>query len=195
MFALAIGSVIAGVLISTLGVAWALVIAGVLVPAVLVGAWSRIGALDRDARPPDPEALALLRHLAIFAPLSAPSIERILAELTWVDTPAGHVLIREGDAGDRFYVLAEGRVEVTVRGERVADRGVGDHFGEIALLRDVPRTATVTALTPLRLIAIERDRFLEAVTGHPQSRQSAEAVADERLSLDADARKEDNETP
>ncbi len=97
-----------------------------------------------------------------------------------LDVPAGHVVIHQGEPGDRFYVVAEGRAEVVRDGVAIAVRGPGDHFGEIALLRDVPRTATITALTPLRLIAIERDRFLEAVTGHSRSREHAEAVAAER---------------
>lgn len=181
MFSLAIGSIITGALVSAFGVAWALVLEGLLVPAVLLLVWTRLSALDRNARQPDPEALALLRRLPIFAPLSAPSIERILAELTWLDVPSGRVLIREGETGDRFYILAEGRVEASIHGEPVGVQGAGDHFGEIALLRNVPRTATVTALTPVRLVAIERERFLEAVTGHPQSRASAEAVAEALL--------------
>ncbi|MEO8273861.1 MAG: MFS transporter [Chloroflexota bacterium] len=181
MFSLAIGSLITGALVAWFGVAWALVLEGLIVPAVLLLVWVRLGALDRDARPPDPEALSLLRRLPIFAPLSAPTIEHILAELTWLRVPPGEVVVREGDPGDRFYILAEGEVMVSIRGESVGARGAGEHFGEIALLRSVPRTATVTAMTPLRLIAIERERFLEAVTGHPQSRASAEAVADALL--------------
>ncbi len=180
-FALAIGSVAAGLLIAFVGVGSALVVAGLFVPAVLVLLWRQLGAIDRDARAPDPEALNLLRRLPIFAPLSAPAIERILAELTRVEVATGETVIREGEPGDRFYVIAEGRVDVTAGGSHVNEQGVGDYFGEIALLRDVPRTATVTALTSLRLIAVERDVFLEAVTGHPQSRLSAEAVAAERL--------------
>jgi CRP-like cAMP-binding protein len=92
-------------------------------------------------------------------------------------------VIREGEPGDRFYVLVEGATSVSVAGKPVSRGGPGDHFGEIALLRHVPRTATVTAVTPLRLIAIERGPFLEAVTGHPESRASAEAVAAERLAV------------
>jgi MFS family permease len=181
MFALAVGSLASGLVISTLGVGWALVGAGLLVPAILLAAWFKLGAIDRDARPPDPEALALLRRIPIFAPMSATSIERILAELIRLDIPAGATLIRQGDVGDRFYVLAEGRVRIERDGVLLRENGPGDYFGEIALLRDVLRTATVTALTPLRVIAIERDRFLEAVTGHSQSRQHAEAVVAARL--------------
>jgi CRP-like cAMP-binding protein len=148
-------------------------------------AWIPLRALDRDARAPDPEALALLRRLPIFAPLSAPAIERIMAALVRLEVPAGHVLIREGDEGDRFYVIVEGSVAVSQGGRHLVDRVAGDHVGEIALLRDVPRTATVTAITPLRVLALDRAPFLEAVTGHPQSRAHAEAVATSRLAGDA----------
>ena len=94
--------------------------------------------------------------------------------------PAGAVIIREGDVGDRFYILADGAAGVTRQGEHVVDRARGDYFGEIALLRDVPRTATVTAKTRVRLFVLEREAFLEAVTGHPQSRRAADRIVDER---------------
>jgi len=183
MFALALGTVFTGALIAAFGIASALVLMGLLVPAVIGLAWIRLAAIDHDARPVDPEALTLLRDLPIFAVCSALPMDRILSELTWLDVPAGETVIREGDAGDRFYVLAEGRVRVSVRGKTLSERSPGDYFGEIALLRNVPRTATITALTPLRLIAIERERFLEAVTRHPQSRASVEAVAAERMAI------------
>ncbi|HET9436262.1 MAG TPA: cyclic nucleotide-binding domain-containing protein, partial [Candidatus Limnocylindrales bacterium] len=181
MFALALGSLATGGIIAVFGVGGALVVAGTLVPVVVVVAWLRLAALDRNARAPDPEALALLRAIPIFAPLSAPSIERILGELSRIDVPAGSELIREGDPGDRFYVIAEGRVAVSRSGVPIREEGPGEYVGEIALLRDVPRTATVTALTPLRVIAIERERFLEAVTGHARSRERAEAVVERRM--------------
>lgn len=180
MFALALGSLMSGLLIAVLGVGWALVVVGLLVPTILALAWFKLGAIDRDARVPDPKALALLRGLPIFAPLPAPTIERILAELSWVDVSAGDVLMRQGDPGDRFYVLAEGRVQIVRDDVVIAERDAVDYIGEIALLRNVPRTATVIALTPLRLIVIERDRFLEAVTGHATSREQAEVVVARR---------------
>jgi predicted MFS family arabinose efflux permease len=180
MWALAVGSVGSGLLVAWLGVGPALLITGLFVPSVLALSWVNLSALDRDARAPDPEALGLLRRIPIFAPMAATSIERILAELIRFDVPAGEVLIREGEPGDRFYVVAEGRAQVVRDGVVIAERGPGEYFGEIALLHDVPRTATITALTPMRMIAIERDRFLEAVTGHLRSHEHAQAIAAER---------------
>jgi MFS family permease len=181
MFALALGSVGSAAIVAAVGITGALVATGLFVPFALALAWLPLRALDRHARAPDAEALALLRRMSIFAPLSAPAMERIMANLASLEVPAGHVLIREGDEGDRFYVIVEGTVAVSQGGRHIADRAAGDHLGEIALLRDVPRTATVTATTPLRLLALDRAPFLEAVTGHPQSRARAEAVVEERL--------------
>ncbi|MBI2763479.1 MAG: MFS transporter [Chloroflexi bacterium] len=181
MFALAVGAVASGMLVESIGVSGALLVVGLLVPTVLALTWVQLGALDRNAKAPDPEALELLRRLPIFAPLSAISMEKILADMDWLHVPAGAVVIREGDEGDRFYVIADGRVAVTFGGAHLSMRGPGDGIGEIALLRNVPRTATVTAVTPLRLIVVERVRFLAAVTGHAQSRERAEATADAQL--------------
>ena len=117
----------------------------------------------------------------MFRPLSAPAMERILAGLLRVEVAAGDVVIREREAGEWFYVIEDGRVGVTIDGRPVSERGPGEHFGEIALLRNVPRTATVTALEPLRLLAIARPTFLAAVTGHPSSEASVAAVTDQQL--------------
>jgi CRP-like cAMP-binding protein len=88
--------------------------------------------------------------------------------------PAGAVVCREGDAGDRYYLIAAGRAEVTTGGQIVNELGPGDAFGEIALLRDVPRQATVRAIEDLTLFALERDVFIAAVTGHGESVLRAE---------------------
>ena len=79
------------------------------------------------------------------------------------------MIVREGDSGDRFYIVAEGVVEVSQNGAVLSELGAGGYFGEIALIRDIPRTATVTASTPVVLYALDREDFLAAVTGHPQS--------------------------
>jgi CRP-like cAMP-binding protein len=89
-----------------------------------------------------------------------------------VDAAAGTTVIAEGDRGDRFYIVVDGELEVST-GRRLRR---GDSFGEIALLRDVPRTATVRAVTPVRLDALDKQTFLTAVTGHPGSRAAADGV-------------------
>lgn len=100
----------------------------------------------------------------------------------------GEGVVRQGDPGERFYVVAQGTVEVSADGRPVRTLGPGDHFGEIALLKDVPRTATVTARDDVELVALERDEFVSAVTGNPASAEAADAVIGTRIgSLRSDA--------
>ena len=98
-----------------------------------------------------------------------------------VAVSAGDTVFRQGDHGDRFYIVEDGRCEVSIDGEKVSDAWPGETFGEIALLRDVPRTATVTAVEDTKLLALERDDFIAAVTGHAPSREAADAVIGARL--------------
>jgi CRP-like cAMP-binding protein len=93
----------------------------------------------------------------------------------------GVEVVKEGDHGDRFYVVAEGELEVSTDGRSLSSLGSGDYFGEIALLRDVPRTASVTARTRSVLYALDRDDFLAAVTGYTPSAEAAERVVSARL--------------
>jgi MFS family permease len=182
MLALVIGSVGAAVLIETSGVQTALVVVGAFLPVVILLSSGRLLSIDRSAEAPDAEILRLLREIPFFAPLPAPAMERVMADLIATEAAAGDLLIREGDPGDRFYVIVDGEVAITRRGQHVSEQGPGAYVGEIALLRDVPRTATVTAKTPLRLLALEREPFLLAVTGHPVSHEAARAVATARTS-------------
>ena len=85
-------------------------------------------------------------------------------------------MVEEGMAGDRFYLIKSGVAEVIARGVVVNRLGPGDAFGEIALLRDVPRQATVRAVEDLDLYALEREVFLDAVTGHNEANKLANAV-------------------
>ena len=98
--------------------------------------------------------------MPIFAPLPGGSLETLVNRLIAVPAVAGETIITEGEAGDRFYVIADGQVEVTAGGRHVNTLGPGDYVGEIALIRDVPRTATVTATQSTQLYAFERDDFL-----------------------------------
>ena len=123
----------------------------------------------------------------MFAPLSAQAIERLAANLQPTVAEAGIHLINQGDVGDRFYILEEGRALATVDGHEVARYDAGGYFGEIALLRDVPRTATVTMLTDAQVFALDRTEFLLAVTDHPESLTAAHETVGSRLDATADA--------
>ena len=175
-----IGSFLASLLVVALGPRWTLVIAGVLLPtAALLGRRALI-ALDVGVRIPS-EEMALLRSTRLFAPLPTPMLERLARNLIPMRVPEGTVVIRQGEVGDRYYAIVEGAVEVIEGTRSVTTLGPGGSFGEIALLRDVPRTATVVATTASRLLALDRDEFLRAITGHEAASDAAHGVATERL--------------
>jgi MFS family permease len=180
MLALAIGSIGAAILIEVFDVQTALIVIGAFLPLVVLSSSGRLLSIDRRSEAPDPEILAVLRHIPFFAPLPAPALERVMADVTRSEAPPGTVLIREGDPGDRFFVILDGEVSVSRGNRHVLDQGAGGYVGEIALLRDIPRTATVVAKTPVTLLSLEREPFLLAVTGHPQSHEAARAVAEAR---------------
>jgi MFS family permease len=180
MGAWAVGSSIAAPIKDALGLGWAFAITGGLVPLVTLVWWRRLSTADREAPLPGPE-LELLRSIDMFAPLAESVLERMARNLTEVSIPGGTSIIREGEPGDLFYVIAEGEVRVTVAGEEVARYGPGHFFGEIALLRDVPRQASVSALTDVRLLTLERTHFLTAVTGSRSASTVANSVIDQRL--------------
>src|SRR5687767_6352742 len=176
MAALAAGALLVPLLVETLGIQAALVIVGSLLPALVVLTLRAL--LRADAGRPAPLAqLALLRRTAIFAPLPRPTLEGVAAALESHDAPAGSVLIREGEPGDRVYVIERGEVAVSIAGREVRQLGPGQWFGEIALLRDVPRTATVTARSAVRLYALGREAFLDAMRSRAGGVRGAEAIA------------------
>lgn len=163
--------------------------AALAVLATPVGVLALIGlpAMIRlDARLTAPRGLELLRSMDLFAPLDPRTTEQLARSLNEVRFVAGDVLVREGEEADRFFVVESGRVEVTqadpVRGDRVLrTEGPGEYFGEIGLLRDVPRTATITALEDTVVLTLARDDFLRAVSGHRESSLAAEATIRRRL--------------
>lgn len=174
---LAIGSILVPLLAGAWGPEVAIIAIGAMLPVGVAVAWVGLRAIDRRVRVPVRE-VALLRDSELFAPLAPPELELVAGRTRWMTAERGEVLIREGDPGDRYYVLESGALLVTQRGRflnRLVDRGAG--FGEIALLRSVPRTATVTTEDASVVLVLERADFLEAVTGHPQARDLAERVA------------------
>jgi hypothetical protein len=180
MGTIAIGSITVPLVIIAVGPHAALVVVGLWMPLIVAASWPSLRRADAAAVVHVRE-LTLLRAIPMFAPLAPPTIERLAANLTPVEAPAGRWIIREGEVGDRFYLVDEGELDVLI-GDRIVRReGPGMSFGEIALLRDVPRTASVRAATDSRLLALDRDVFLSAVTGHPRSRTAAETVVTERL--------------
>ena len=167
-----LGAVIASLLIDLTSVNIALVAVGVLCPVLAVAAWRRLRRLDRYIGVVDKE-IELLQSVPMLQPLPLPAIEQLARGLEPVHVFAGQAVFRQGDPADRFYVIEKGRAEVIGDGRLVATLGSGEGFGEIGLLRRVPRTATVRAATDLELYALRCDRFLPVVTGYPLSAREA----------------------
>lgn len=180
LVSLAVGAVLVPVVVSIIGVQGTLVVVALILPVGIAFAWFGLASMDRTSLIPT-RALELLRAVPLFAPLAPPQLESVARRGRWVTVEPGEILIREGETGDAYYVLESGELEFH-QGEtflrRAAERGYG--FGEIALLRDVPRTATVRAVMPSVLLTLGRADFLEVVTGHPQAHAAASRVVAER---------------
>lgn len=174
-----IGSIIAPLLIAAVDIRGALMITGALLPILATLLRRRLAQLD--AVPVPERQLELLRGIELFAPLPQPTLESLAQALTPVRLQAGEEIFRQGDIGDRFYIVSDGEVEVVADGRVVNVTGPGGYFGEIALLRDVPRTATVRGKTEVELLALDRDDFIAAVTGHAASAEAADSVISTRL--------------
>jgi len=184
MAGLAAGALLVPALASLGGSRLALAgVAAVLPLAAVAGARHLLG-VDAEAEVRVVE-IALLRSLPLFAELPAPAIEGLAASLVARDVPAGTELIRQGDRGDAYYAIAAGRVEVRQDGRLIRACGRGDEVGEIALLRAIPRTATVTASTDVTVYELGREPFLAAVLGHAATERQAIRAASELLSGDA----------
>jgi hypothetical protein len=180
MATLAIGSLLAPLLVWVGGLTLAFACVAVTLPLTALVVGRTLLDIDRHATVPVVE-ISLLRSMPLFAPLSPPTLESLARALVSVSVPAGTDVVREGEHGDRFYVIADGELEI-VRGDRVvATRRRGEGFGEIALMYDVPRTATVRARTDAHLYTLEADVFLVAVTGHVSTQRAARELADTRL--------------
>jgi MFS family permease len=180
MATIGLGSIALPPLIEAVGLRWAMALTGALLPAVTVLLWRRILRIDRTAAAPK-RGLSLLRNVPMLAPLSVAAMEHLAEHLSSQAVPSGKRIIGQGDTGDRFYVISEGQFEVTRDGRRVATLGPGDYFGEIALLRDTPRIATVIALADSEVFILERGEFIAAITGHSLSGEAATQIIEDRL--------------
>jgi MFS family permease len=176
-----IGAMVAPLLIDWLGLENAMIVTGISLPLLVALFARRLVRIDATAEAPEHDELRILASIPIFTPLPGASLEHLAGRLVPLRLDPETVIVREGDAGDRFYIVAEGTVEISEYGRPISELGPGGYFGEISLIRDVPRTATATSTTPVVLYALDREDFLAAVTSHAPSAEAAEEVVSSRL--------------
>jgi hypothetical protein len=181
---MAAGSIAAPILVSLIGTRGALLAAAALVPAFALARRRALRAFETGT-PVDARRYELLRNTEIFQPLPVATLERLCNDLEPLEVGNGTEVITQGDRGDRFYLIDEGEVAIIESGVRRCVEGDGSSFGEIALVRDIPRTASVRATCVTRLFSLEREQFISAVTGYPTSVQVADTVIDGYLASNA----------
>ena len=175
-----VGAVVASLVVDAAGVRPALVTVGLLCPLLAAASWRRLRRMDRsiDVRDHD---IDLLHTVPMLGVLPLPAIEQLARGLETVDVRAGQVVFHQGDVGNHYFVIESGEAEVIGDGQVVATLGAGLGFGEIALLRRTRRTATVRAVSELRLRALRSDRFLPVVLGYTPSAREAGSLVDSML--------------
>jgi hypothetical protein len=182
---LALGAVLVRVALALGGIPAALC-APAAVAAVLVAVvWHRLRTIDSVATVPQVE-IQLLRSIPLFAALPAPAIEGIARQLEPLSVAEGAVVVTEGEPGDRYYAVADGELAVSRHGRRLRTLSRADGFGEIALIREVPRTATVTAQSDTLLYVLEKDPFVLSVTGHASTASAATSIITDHLRSHSD---------
>ena len=178
MTAVAVGSIVAPWVVASVGDRTSLVVVGLVLPVLALVFGRRLADIDKTVQPR--EGLKLIDGVPMYAPLSLAIKERVAASLLRVPVRAGETVVQAGGPGHRFYIVGAGQLRIGRAGVHLLDVGPGDYFGEIALLKDVPRTASVTAVVDSVLYALGRDAFLVAVTGHAASVVLARQVVTER---------------
>jgi CRP-like cAMP-binding protein len=166
-----LGALVAPVLASTIGIRWALAIAGLPLPLVVLIGRKLLHRLDATASGRS-RILALLHGVPFLEPLDMAALESLAGRVTHESVPAGTDVVRQGEEGDRFYVVEAGTADVFVDGFRVGSVSPGGYFGERALLRNVPRMATVRARGPMELLVLPQVDFVTALTGHASAETS-----------------------
>jgi hypothetical protein len=162
---LVLGAVLVRVAIAVGGLKAALFAPAIMALILVPGVWRQLRKIDSSATVPQVE-IQLLRSISIFAALPAPSLEGVARDLEPLKVSQGTVVVKEGDPGDSYYAVAEGELAISRKGQFLQMVSRGDGFGEIALVRDVPRQATVTAATDASLYTLHKEPFVLAVTGH-----------------------------
>ncbi len=186
MAGVAVGSLLVPVLVSIGGARTALIGVAVFLPALVLARITVLRRVDQHARVPIVE-ISLLRTLSLFRALPMPTLEGLARGLDKVEYPAGTFIMREGEPGDCYYAIVDGRVDILQGSKAISTLGRGDGLGEIALLRDGRRTASAKAATPVTAFSLDRQSFLVAVNGHqPTSEVAAQSVRDLQ---DRDARR------
>jgi MFS family permease len=186
MGGLGFGALVTPILIHAFGARVPLVVVGLAPVLAALAAWPLLRQLDRHAVLPDPESLALLRGVSIFSALPLPQMELLVRSAVPREVAAGEVVVRQGDVGDNFYVVASGRARVIRDDQEIAVHGPGAWFGEVALVHDQPRNATVVAGEPSQLLSIDRDTFLSVVSRNRSAHDEALRVAQQRRFDDDD---------
>src|SRR5688500_7560016 len=176
----AVGSMLAPILVALVGLQPAMILTGMLLP-ILAVVTNRVVRTAESSSVVPHRQLDLLRGISMFAPLSLTALERLAGGMEPIGFEAGEAIVRQGDAGHDYFLIGAGVADVVQDGERIAVLRAGDGFGEIALLRDVPRTATVLVREAVEGFSLPRSVFLEAVTGNAASAVEAERIAAERV--------------
>jgi hypothetical protein len=180
LLSMGLGSVVAPLLVHAWGARGTLIATGLLAVTVAALSVPSLTAIDRRISAPGPD-FALLRQVSFFGPLPFAIVEHLATALQSVSYEPGEVIIQEGEPAERFYMIAEGQARVSRDGSQLRQMGTGESFGEIALLRRVPRTATVTAASRLQARTLAREEFLAAVIGNAASVEGADEVVSTRL--------------
>jgi hypothetical protein len=181
---MAVGSLLLSLLVETVGMNTALVVLGVTSGAWMLSSSLWVRGAGGDKPPPAQHLVERLRLDPILAPIGWPAMATLADRVEESRAEAGTIVVVEGEPGDRYYLIVDGTVDISIGGTVTRTLTTGDSFGEIALLRDVPRQATVTCITDVSMLAIGRDDFLTTVTGHPRSLTTASNIVDTRFAND-----------
>jgi MFS family permease len=176
----AAGALVTPLVIDLLGIRGALVALGLVAPTLVALSWRRLRAIDASMVHRDAE-IGVLNRIGMFRPLPMQAVDCLALHVGHANVAAGQEVFHQGDDGERFYVIDDGEAEVIGDGRLIRTMGPGDAFGEIALLQDTVRTATVRARTPLALDTLDRRHFVLAISGYRSSIREADTLVDDRL--------------